>query len=142
MLVEVSRIHGIPSIQFRDCPKVNEPIHLDSLPEVARRMSRHPAANFSNALQFRGNLTIQGLDSSRNPVGEACQVLDGNYFAREYHFRAGLASLDVDNNLDNDPTISVIEDATRIYNSATAVVHLIDKHLPFEEIMGLTNTQN
>ena len=95
-----------------------------------------------NALQFRGNLTIQGLDSSRNPVGEACQVLDGNYFAREYHFRAGLASLDVDNNLDNDPTISVIEDATRIYNSATAVVHLIDKHLPFEEIMGLTNTQN
>ena len=53
MLVEVSRIHGIPSIQFRDCPKVNEPIHLDSLPEVARRMSRHPATNFSNALQFR-----------------------------------------------------------------------------------------
>ena len=53
MLVEVSRIHGIPSVQFRDSSEVNEPVHLDSFPEVARRMRRHPAAHFSDALQFR-----------------------------------------------------------------------------------------
>ena len=95
-----------------------------------------------NTLQFGGSLTIQALNRANEPVGDECRVLEGNYFAREYHFRADRSALDVDRDTSNDPVIARIEQATRIYNSATAVVHLIDKPLPYYEIMGLEATQN
>lgn len=97
-----------------------------------------------NTLRHTGDITVQAVDdvSSGNPVGEPCHVLDGNHFAREYHFRADRSALDVDQDTGNDPTISNNDGATRIYNSATAVVHLIDKPLPYYEIMGLEATQN
>ncbi len=95
-----------------------------------------------NTLQSGGSLTIQALNRANEPVGDECRVLEGNYFAREYHFRADRSALDVDRDTNNDPVIARIEQATRIYNSATAVVHLIDKPLPYYEIMGLEATQN
>ena len=83
--------------------------------------------------------------------GEAPRkVLEGNYFAREYRFRSGVSSSDGSS---SGPiaclvfvlvfcffNFSDIESATRIFNSSTAVVHLIDKPLLYTE--ELSNAYN
>ena len=45
MLVEVSGAHGVPAVELGDGRKVDEPVHLDGLPEVARRVGGDPAAD-------------------------------------------------------------------------------------------------
>ena len=45
VLVEVSGAHGVPAVEFRDGREVYEPVHLDGLPEVARRVCGDPAAD-------------------------------------------------------------------------------------------------
>ena len=52
MLVDVTRIHRVPSVQLSHCTQVHEPIHLNGFPQVARCMSRHPSAHAGNLLQL------------------------------------------------------------------------------------------
>ena len=52
MLIEMSWIHSIPTVQFCDGSQMNKPIHLDSFPEITRRMSRNPTAYFLNPTEF------------------------------------------------------------------------------------------
>ena len=40
-----------------------------------------------------------------------------------------MSTLDTDQDLNNDPTLSNINTATRIYNSSSAVIYLIDEPL-------------
>ena len=74
-----------------------------------------------------GSIVITCNDANKMEIeGEAPRkVLDGNYFAREYRFRSGTSSQDSG----TPPPCTDIESATRIFNSSTAVVHLIDKPL-------------
>ena len=52
MLVDMSGVHAVPAIEFGHGAQVDEPVHLDGLPEVAGRVSRDPVADRSNLLQF------------------------------------------------------------------------------------------
>ena len=52
VLVDMAGIHGIPAVELGDRPKVDEPIHLNRLPEVAGRMGRNPVAHGCNLLQL------------------------------------------------------------------------------------------
>ena len=72
-------------------------------------------------------LTVSNNDANKMEIeGEVPRkVLDGNYFAREYRFRSGTSSQDSG----TPPACTDIKSATRIFNSSTAVVHLIDKPL-------------
>ncbi|MCD8319028.1 MAG: DUF1160 domain-containing protein, partial [Paraprevotella sp.] len=84
-----------------------------------------------------GSITITCRDAQRNEIeGESARrVMDGNYFAREYHFRTDVSSND--NNSDSSqPRCTDISKATRIYNSSTAVIHLIDKPLLYTQSMS------
>ena len=41
----MTRAHCVPSVEFCDCAKVYEPVHLDCFPEVSRRVCRYPSAD-------------------------------------------------------------------------------------------------
>ena len=70
------------------------------------------------------DLENQGVEEKRTVEKEA-----GYHFAREYRFRTGMSTLDTDQDLNNDPTLSSINTASRIYNSSSAVIYLIDEPL-------------
>ena len=70
------------------------------------------------------DLESQGVEEKRTVETKA-----GYHFAREYRFRTGMSTLDTDQDLNNDPTLSNINTATRIYNSSSAVIYLIDEPL-------------
>ncbi len=53
MLVNMAGVHGVPAVEFRYRPQMYEPVHLDGLPEIARSVGGHPAADGSNLFQFR-----------------------------------------------------------------------------------------
>ena len=82
----------------------------------------------NNGQAGEGSITITCNDANKMPIaGEnPRKVLDGNYFAREYRFRSGVSDDDGDGKTRACPSI---ENATRIFNSSTAVIHLIDKPL-------------
>lgn len=83
-------------------------------------------------------------DGSGNAVTQTPRtIIDGNYFAREYRFRAGVKAHD-GKETSAQITCSDITRATRIYNSSTAVIHLIDKPLLYTEKMceAYENEQN
>ena len=83
-------------------------------------------------------------DGSGNAVTQTPRtIIDGNYFAREYRFRAGVKAHD-SKETSAQITCSDITRATRIYNSSTAVIHLIDKPLLYTEKMceAYENEQN
>ena len=52
MLVEMSRVHGIPAVQFGNGSQMDKPIHLDSFPIRTGSMGRNPTANFSYLTKF------------------------------------------------------------------------------------------
>ena len=73
-------------------------------------------------------LTDMQMHNKMEIEGEAPRkVLEGNYFAREYRFRSGVSSSDGSSS--GPIACTDIESATPIFNSSTAVVHLIDKPL-------------
>ena len=53
VLVEVSRAERVPAVQLGDDGEVAEPVHLQRLVEVARRVGRDPAADVGDLQQFR-----------------------------------------------------------------------------------------
>lgn len=90
--------------------------------------SRFATLTVSNSGQAgSGSIVITCNDANKMEIeGEVPRkVLDGNYFAREYRFRSGTSSQDSG----TPPACTDIKSATRIFNSSTAVVHLIDKPL-------------
>ena len=92
--------------------------------------SRFATLTVSNSGQAgSGSIVITCNDANKMEIeGEAPRkVLDGNYFAREYRFRSGVSSSD--GSASGPIACTDIESATRIFNSSTAVVHLIDKPL-------------
>lgn len=74
-------------------------------------------------------ITCNDANNSRIEGEDPRKVLEGNHFAREYRFRAGLS----DETKYGSLACTDIEAATRIFNSSTAVVHLIDKPLLYTE---------
>jgi hypothetical protein len=54
-LVEMSRIHGIPPIQFRDGSQMHKPVHLDRLQNL-REHAPEPNGRLRNLEQFGGRL--------------------------------------------------------------------------------------
>ena len=73
------------------------------------------------------NATIAGAEPRR--------VLSGNCMAREYRFRTAVSANDTKED-SKQPRCTDIEKATRIYNSSTAVIHLIDKPLVYSQEMS------
>ena len=53
VLVDVAGVHGIPAVELRHGPEMDEPVHLDGLPEVAGGMGRHPMAHGGDLLELR-----------------------------------------------------------------------------------------
>ncbi len=86
----------------------------------------------NNGQAGEGGITITCNDARDTEIeGQAPRkVLKGNYFAREYRFRAGLSSQDASS---AQSSCNEMNSATRIYNSSTAVVHLIDKPLLYSK---------
>lgn len=85
-------------------------------------------------------------DSIGNAVTQKPRTIvegKGNHFAREYRFRAGVKAHD-GKETDQQKTCSDRSTATRIYNSSTAVIHLIDKPLLYTKEMceAYENEQN
>lgn len=78
-----------------------------------------------------GAITIQCYGADKAPIAGSVErkVLSGNYFAREYRFRNSYPSTDTSNPV----PCATVEDATRIYNSSTAVIHLIDRPLLYNK---------
>ena len=58
MLIDMTWIHRVPSVQFRHRTEVYEPVHLDGLPQVSRCMGRDPSTHISNLLQLRLALRV------------------------------------------------------------------------------------
>ena len=58
VLVEMPRIHGIPTVELGNRAKMHEPVHLDRFVEGPRRIGRHPAADFGNLSQLGDTLWI------------------------------------------------------------------------------------
>ena len=81
------------------------------------------------------NITVVCNDAEQNEISgeDARTVLEGNYLVREYRFRSGLSDDDSDNDTSSCTEIS---DATRIFNSSYAVIHLIDMPLLYSEEMS------
>ncbi len=52
VLVEVPGAHGVPSVHLGDGPEVDEPVHLQCFPEVARGVGWDPAAGFGDLEQL------------------------------------------------------------------------------------------
>jgi hypothetical protein len=78
-----------------------------------------------------GAITIQCYSADKSPIAGSVErkVLGGNYFAREFRFRNSTTSSDTGSAVQ----CSDIQDATRIYNSSTAVIHLIDRPLLYNK---------
>lgn len=83
-------------------------------------------------------------DGAGNAVTQTPRtIMEGNHFAREFRFRAGVKAHDGKVSSEQK-TCSDISSATRIYNSSTAVIHLIDKPLLYTKEMceAYENEQN
>ncbi len=52
MLVQVAGAHGIPAVHLGDRTEVDEPVHLDGFPEVARGVGGNPPADSCDLEQF------------------------------------------------------------------------------------------
>lgn len=78
-----------------------------------------------------GAITIQCYGADKSPIAGSVErkVLGGNYFAREYRFRNSHPGTDTSGSV----PCQTVEDATRIYNSSTAVIHLIDRPLLYNK---------
>ena len=89
----------------------------------------------NNGQSGEGSITITCNDSQRQEIENEAprKVLEGNYLAREYRFRSGNSGQDASN---SSPNCNNIENATRIFNSSYAVVHLIDKPLLYTKEMS------
>ena len=89
----------------------------------------------NNGQSGEGSITITCNDSQRQEIENEAprKVLEGNYLAREYRFRSGNSGQDANN---SSPNCNNIENATRIFNSSYAVVHLIDKPLLYTKEMS------
>jgi len=53
MAVQVAWAEGIPGVELGGDPQVNEPVRLQRLPEIARRVSGHAGAHLRDALELR-----------------------------------------------------------------------------------------
>jgi hypothetical protein len=83
VLVQVARVEGVPGVQLRDDPKVDEPVGLQGLPEVSGSVRRHMVTDLGDAEEFRPPSGIRlrlghlpGLESV--PAGEGDQCLGGD----------------------------------------------------------------
>ena len=75
VLVEVTGVEGVPPVELGDHAEVAEPVVLQRLVEVARRVGRHVAADGGDAFQFGpadriGGLGDQLLGERGVPLGE------------------------------------------------------------------------
>ena len=48
----MARVHAVPAVELGDSSKMNEPVHLDCLPVVPRRICRNPVAYIGYLLQL------------------------------------------------------------------------------------------
>lgn len=89
----------------------------------------------TNGGEGAGSITLVCNDNNKTAIpGEAARkVTDGNYFAREYRFRAGMSTDDSGTNV---RVCATIDEATRIFNSSMVVVHLIDKPLLYSKALS------
>lgn len=97
--------------------------------------SRFAVLNVNNTGQGgEGSITIKCYDAEKNEIKNEAprHVVKGNTFAREYRFRSGKSS---DDGAGTTRACEDIEDATRIFNSSFAVIHLIDEPLLYSEEM-------
>ena len=75
MLVEVAGAEGVPAVEFGDHAEVAEPVGLQRLVEVARRLGRHAAADVGDLQQLGapprvGRLRRAALRQRGVPLGE------------------------------------------------------------------------
>ena len=52
VLVEVAGVEGVPGVQLGDHAQVDEPVGLQRLPEIARRVRRHVAADLGDLFEL------------------------------------------------------------------------------------------
>ena len=53
VLVEPARVEGVPGVVLGDDAEVDEPVGLEGLPKIARRLGRHAVADLGDALELR-----------------------------------------------------------------------------------------
>ena len=58
MLVEMTGVHGIPTIQLRDRTEVDKPVHLDRFPIGTGSVGGNPAAYLGDLPQLGGTAGI------------------------------------------------------------------------------------
>jgi hypothetical protein len=80
VLVEPPGAEGVPGVEFGGDAEVDEPVVLDRLPEVARRVGRHPRAHGGDALQLRASHAVRLAGGERQgprrvPPGEGHEGL-------------------------------------------------------------------
>ncbi len=65
MLVKVPRAEGIPAVEFGDDGEVSEPVGLQRLVEVARRVRGHPPADLGDPAEFPLAVCVGGASRLR-----------------------------------------------------------------------------
>jgi hypothetical protein len=87
--IEVAGVHRVPAVQFRDRAQVHEPVHLQRLAEVARRVGGHMLAGARDGQQFGlASLVIacfgHGSGLLRVPSGKADHRIAGDQHRFEF----------------------------------------------------------
>ena len=73
MLVDMTRIHRVPAVEFGYGAKVYEPVHLNRLPQITRGMGRYPVTHIGNLLQL--SLTLRILLFGSHLFCQFCMAL-------------------------------------------------------------------
>ena len=94
VLVEVTRIEGVPCVELGDHREVAEPVVLQRLPEVARRVSGHVAAHRGDALELCAATGIGGHRGSLSGQGGVALGKENHRVAGDVHGREGLAAVE------------------------------------------------
>ena len=61
VLIDMPRVHAVPTVEFGNGAEMHEPVHLYGFPQVAWSMSWYPTANACYFLQFQLALRVRFL---------------------------------------------------------------------------------
>ena len=73
VLVQAARAEGVPGVQLGDHAQVDEPVSLQRLLEIARRVRRHAAADLGDARQFACSAPLAVPRSAMRCARSACR---------------------------------------------------------------------
>ncbi len=110
----MTRVHGVPAVQFGDGAEVYKPVHLDGLVEVTWFVRRHPTADFGDLFQLGDPLRValfgrQGFSQFGVPFGENDHRVTGNCHRGEFFEAVGrLGVIEVVQRIDFRSDLSLV----------------------------------